>query len=107
MIQWMVQHLPYLLRSFYALNCGSCAVVVMENLPANKLASIVPMIESVGASVICLSFYYPDFNPIELWRSQLKSFLLWFAPTNASMIDRIIAVALHLINPQHLRNWQS
>ena len=83
------------------------AVVVMDNLPANKLASIVPMMESVGASVICLSFYYPDFNPIELWWSQLKSFLLWFAPTNASMIDRIIPVALNLINPQHLRNWQS
>ncbi|HEY9294773.1 MAG TPA: transposase, partial [Phormidium sp.] len=36
------------------------AVVVMDNLPAHKLASIVPMIESVGASVICLSPYYPD-----------------------------------------------
>jgi putative transposase len=83
------------------------AVVVMDNLPAHKLASIVPMIESVGASVICLSPYYPDFNPIELWWSQLKSFWLWFAPTNASMIDRIIAVALNLINPQHLRNWES
>jgi transposase len=83
------------------------AVVVMDNLRANKLASIVPRIESVGASVICRSFYYPDFNLIELWRSQLKSFLLWFAPTNASMIDRIIAVALNLINPQHLRNWES
>lgn len=51
------------------------AVVVMDNLPAHKLASIVPMIESVGASVICLSPYSPDFNPIELWWSQLKSFL--------------------------------
>jgi transposase len=83
------------------------AVVVMENLPTHKLASIVPMMACVGARVICLSPYYPDFNPIELWWSQLKSFLLWFAPTNASMIDRIIAVALNLINPQHLRNWES
>jgi putative transposase len=32
-------------------------VVVMDNLPAHKLASIVPMIESCGASVICLSPY--------------------------------------------------
>ena len=47
------------------------------------------------------------FNPIELGRSQLKSFLLWFAPTNASMIDIIIAVALNLTNSQHLRNWES
>ncbi len=33
------------------------AVVVMDNLPAHKLASIVPMIEAIGASVICLSPY--------------------------------------------------
>jgi transposase len=81
------------------------AVVVMDNLPANKLASIVPMIESVGARVICLSPYSPDFNPIELWWSQLKSFLRRCAPTTTSMIDTIIAVALNLMNPQHLRNW--
>lgn len=81
------------------------AVVVMDNLPAHKLASIVPMIEAVGASVICLSPYSPDFNPIEQWWSQLKSFLRIFAPTTTSMIDKIIAVALNLINPQHLRNW--
>ena len=41
------------------------AVVVMDNLPAHKLASIVPMIEAWGASVIYLSPYSPDFNPIE------------------------------------------
>ena len=81
------------------------AVVVMDNLPAHKLASIKPMIESVGASIICLSPYSPDFNPIELWWSQLKSFLRIFAPTTTSMIDQIIAVALNLMNPQHLRNW--
>ena len=81
------------------------AVVVMDNLPAHKLASIKTMIESVGASVICLSPYSPDFNPIELWWSQLKSFLRSFAPTTTSMIDAIISVALDLLNPQHLRNW--
>src|SRR4028119_1768505 len=85
----------------------SRAVVVMDNLPAHKRASIVPMIEAVGASVICLSPYSPDFNPIELWWSQLKSFLQMLAPTTTSMIDKIIAVALNLMNPQHLRNWES
>jgi transposase len=81
------------------------SVVVMDNLLAHKLTSIVPMIESVGASVICLSPYSPDFNPIEMWWSQLKSFLRRFAPKTSAMIDRIIAVALNLMNPNHLRNW--
>jgi len=56
-------------------------------------------------------FVYPHtlayFNPIELWWSQLKSFLRRFVPTTTPMIDTIIAVALNLMNPKHLRNWQS
>jgi transposase len=56
-------------------------------------------------------FVYPHtlayFNPIELSWSQLKSFLRKFAPTTTSMIDTIIAVALNLMNPKHLRNWES
>ena len=81
------------------------AVVVMDNLPAHKMASIAPMIQAVGASIINLSPYSPDFNPIELWWSQLKSFLRKFSPTTPKMIDTLIAVALDLINPQHLKNW--
>ncbi|NJO42428.1 MAG: IS630 family transposase [Cyanobacteria bacterium CRU_2_1] len=81
------------------------AVVVMDNLSAHKLDSITPVIEAVGAKVICLSPYSPDFNPIELWWSQLKSFLRGFSPTTTKMVDTIIALALDLVNPQHLRNW--
>ena len=83
----------------------SGAVVVMDNLPAHKLASIKPMIEAVGASILCLSPYSPDFNPIELWWSQLKSLLIQFSPTTTKMVDTIIAVALDLMNPKHLKNW--
>jgi transposase len=63
------------------------------------------MIEAVGARVICLSPYSPDFNPIEMWWSQLKSFLGSLAPKTPAMIDRIIAVALDLMNPSPLKNW--
>jgi len=62
------------------------AVVVMDNLPAHKIASIAPMIQAVGASIINLSPYSPDFNPIELWWSQLKSFLRKFSPTTPKMM---------------------
>ncbi|MHC5820460.1 MAG: hypothetical protein ACYT04_32475, partial [Nostoc sp.] len=49
--------------------------------------------------------YSPDFNPIELWWSQLKYFSRSFAPITTQMVDKLISVALDLINPQHLRNW--
>jgi len=81
------------------------AVVVMDNLPADKIASIVPLVEAVGAKVLNLSPDSPDFNPIELWWSQLKSFLRRFSPTTRKMVDVLIATALDLVNPNHLRNW--
>ena len=44
------------------------AVVVMDNLPAHKVTLVTEAIEAVGAKVIYLSSYSPDFNPIEhLW----------------------------------------
>ena len=49
--------------------------------------------------------YSPQVNPIELWWSQLKSLLRQFSPTSTKMVDTIIAVALDLINPKHLKNW--
>ena len=81
------------------------AVVVMDNLPAHKIATIAPLIQACGANVLNLSPYSPDFNPIELWWSQLKSFLRQFSPTTTHMVDILIKTALDLINPQHLRNW--
>jgi transposase len=83
----------------------SRAVVMMDNLPAHKVDLITSMIEYVGASILYLSPYSPDFNPIELWWSQLKSLLIQFSPTTTKMVDMIIAVALDLINLKHLKNW--
>ena len=81
------------------------AVVMMDNLFAHKIDEITPIIEAVGASVINLSPYSPDFNPIEHWWSQLKAFIKIFSPKTTQMVDTLIAVALNLINPTHLRNW--
>jgi transposase len=81
------------------------AVVVMDNLPAHKVDVITPLIEAVGARVLYMSPYSPEFNPIENWWSQLKAFLRQFSPTTSRMVDILIATAMDLINPVHLRNW--
>ena len=57
-------------KDFLVPNLWPGAVVVMDNLSSHKSDSIIPMIEAVGASVLFLSSYSPDFNPIELWWSQ-------------------------------------
>ena len=86
-------------EKFLVPNLWEGAVVIMDNLSAHKSDVILPMIEAVGASVIFLSPYSPDFNPIELWWSQLKSLLRIFAPTTTIMVDRLISLAIKLINP--------
>lgn len=83
----------------------SGAVVVMDNLPAHSVTKIEPLLQAVGASLLNLSPYSPDFNPIELWWSQLKAFLRQFSPTTAYKVDVLLATALDLVNPTHLRNW--
>ncbi len=50
-------------------------IVVMDSLPAHKLAGVRTAIEAVGARLLYLPPYSPDFNPIEMAFSKLKSFL--------------------------------
>jgi len=40
-------------------------IVVMDNLSSHKVAGVKKAIESVGAQVLYLPPYSPDFNPIE------------------------------------------
>ena len=58
-----------LIEKFLGSKLWGEAVVVMGNIPAEKMASIAPMIQASGASIINLSPYSPNFNPIELWSS--------------------------------------
>jgi transposase len=41
-------------------------IVVMDNLPAHKVTGIRDVIEAVGASLLYLRPYSPDFNPMEI-----------------------------------------
>ena len=50
-------------------------VVVMDNLAAHKGAAVRAAIEAVGAEVLFLPPYSPDYNPIESMWSKVKQFL--------------------------------
>lgn len=50
-------------------------IVVMDNLPAHKLPAVRKAIEAVGATVMFLPPYSPDFNPIEMAFSKIKTHL--------------------------------
>ena len=50
-------------------------IVIMDNLPAHKVAGVREAIETAGAELHYLPPYSPDFNPIELAFAKLKAFL--------------------------------
>jgi transposase len=49
--------------------------VIMDNLSSHKHSGVRQAIEAVGAQLVYLPPYSPDFNPIELAFSKLKSLL--------------------------------
>jgi transposase len=62
---WCAQMLAPLLRP------GD--IVVMDNLPAHKVAGVRQTIEQTGAILLYLPPYSPDFNPIENAFTKLKA----------------------------------
>jgi transposase len=50
-------------------------IVVLDNLSSHKVAEVAKVIGSVGAKVLYLPPYSPDFNPIELVFSKLKTWV--------------------------------
>jgi transposase len=78
------------LREGLVPNLQAGQVVVMDNLPAHKSPQIDELIESAGARVLRLPPYSPDFNPIEMAISKIKSILRKLGQrTVESLIDAI------------------
>ena len=50
-------------------------VVVLDNLPAHKVAGLAERVEARSARLSYLPPYSPDFNPIELAFNKLKTWL--------------------------------
>ena len=82
---------------------GAC--VVMDNLPAHKVKGVREKIESVGACLIYLSPYSPDFNPIENCWSKLKAYLRKVAARSRDLLEEAISLGLDLITELDIRNW--
>ena len=65
-------------------------IVIMDNLPAHKVAGVRSSIEAAGAQLLYLPPYSPDLNPIEMAFSKLKALLRKAAERSvADLWDRI------------------
>ena len=71
--------------------------MVLDNLPAHKSPKIDELIESVGARVMRLPPYSPDYNPIEMAISKAKSILRRLARRTVDALLQAIDEAMDSI----------
>lgn len=80
-------------------------VVVMDNLPAHKVAGVRKAIEAAGAHLLYLPPYSPDFNPIENAFSKLKAILRRAAARTVDDLWDAITQALPAFTPDECANY--
>jgi transposase len=80
-------------------------VVVMDNLQAHKSRRVGKLIESVGASVLFLPPYSPDFSPIEEAFSKIKAILRTLEARTQEALVEAIAQALNAVSRSDALGW--
>ena len=80
-------------------------IVVMDNLPAHKVAGVREQIEKAGAQLLYLPPYSPDFNPIEPAWSKVKQLLRGAKARTVEVLEIAVAQALSAITPENASAW--
>ena len=85
------------------LQVGDC--VVMDNLSAHKDRRAIEVIRQVGATVLVLPPYSPDWNPIEKLWSKIKEFVRRQVTDTRPMFDDEVGKAIGNIKTSDLLGW--
>ncbi len=80
-------------------------IIVMDNLPAHKVAGIRPAIEKTGARLLYLPPYSPDLNPIENALAKLKAIVRAAAARSFNTLEAATASALAKVQPAECVNF--
>jgi len=80
-------------------------IVIMDNLPAHKVDGARAAIEGVGATLLFLPPYSPDFNPIEQAFAKIKALLRKAAARTVDALEAAIAAALDAFSPEECKNY--
>jgi transposase len=80
-------------------------VLIMDNLPAHKVAGVREAIERAGARLLYLPPYSPDLNPIEQVFAKLKSLLRTAACRTVEALWTLLGKLLTDFPPQECANY--
>ena len=80
-------------------------IVIMDNLGSHKGPEVRRAIEAVGASLLYLPPYSPDFNPIENAFAKLKALLRKAAERSVAALWDRIGIILDAFSPAECANY--
>ena len=80
-------------------------VVVMDDLPAHKVAGIREAIRAAGAGVLYLPPYSPDLNPIEQVFAKLKALLPKAGARTKDALCNTLGRATRRLRPERVPNY--
>lgn len=80
-------------------------IVVMDNLGSHKGPAVRTAIEAVGARLLFLPPYSPDFNPIEMAFSKLKALLRKAAERTVEGLWSAIGSLIDTVTPDECANF--
>ena len=80
-------------------------VVVLDNLRVHKAAGLAELVEKRGARFLFLPPYSPDFTPVELAFSKLKTSLRTAQARTREALTTALQVALDWISEEDAINW--
>ena len=80
-------------------------IVLMDNLPAHKVSGVRARIEAVGASLLYLPRYSPEYNPVEQLWSKLKALLRAASARTPEALDAAITAAFESLRAEDIRGW--
>ncbi|HJS18569.1 MAG TPA: transposase [Anaerolineales bacterium] len=80
-------------------------ILFLDNLSAHKVAGLKELIQACGAHLIYLPPYSPDFNPIEVAGSKVKTILRRLKARTFPDLIEALQQALFAITPQEIHAW--
>ena len=80
-------------------------VIVLDNLGAHRASRIEEITAEYEARVIWLPPYSPDFSPIELMWSKVKTYLRRVKARTQEELEKAITAALETITASDCLNW--
>lgn len=80
-------------------------VVVLDNLSVHKVAGLDEIARKYGARLLYLPPYSPDFNPIELAFSKIKTWLRAAQARTRDLLEDAIRDAAGWVTEQDAKNW--